>query len=115
MSEFFASLLSFRPRLSRKPHATRGSRRGAHRRWPLLERLEQRCLLARLTENGMTLNITLDNADESLGITSAGTSYTLTTGNTFVNDGITSGRITGFGTGSATVTSDGLGAYDTIQ
>lgn len=79
-----------------------------------VENLEDRLLLAFLTEVGSTLQITLDNTNESVGIVSAGGSYALTSTHAFLDGGITAGRVTFSGT-SATVTADGLAAYDTVQ
>ena len=81
----------------------------------LLEPLEERRLLATLAEAASTLTITLDNNSETLGISSAGGSYAITSSSPFVNGGVTAGRVSAFGGTSASITAAGLAAYNTIQ
>lgn len=87
----------------------------------LFESLENRSLLATLTEIGTTLQIELDNTNEFFGISSNGTSYTLTSSHSFVDGGVTSGRVESVlgwpanPSAPVTVTAAGLAAYDSIQ
>ena len=96
------------------------ARRIQLRKWPAdrprlqVQLLEDRLAPATLTESGTILTVTLNNTNEFLGITSAGTSYTLSSTNPIVDGGITAGRAT-FGGTNGTVTADGLAAYDTIR
>ena len=87
-----------------------------------VEPLEDRRLLATLSQVGTTLTIDLDNTGEQVRIASggSGTYYTLgsESAHSFVNDGtnpVNAAYVTGFGTTTATVTAAGLAAYDTIH
>lgn len=83
-----------------------------------MEPLEDRRLLATLSESGTTLTINLDNTGDQVGISSSGSTYKLTSTNNFVNDvtnPVAGANVSGFGTTTATVTAAGLAAYDTIN
>lgn len=67
-----------------------------------------------MTELGATLVVTLDQTNEQIGISSVGSSYNFSSANTFINGGISVGRVSFNGT-YATVTASGLAAYDTIR
>jgi autotransporter-associated beta strand protein len=93
----------------------RSRRPRRQRRKLLLERLEDRRLLAAFSESGATLNLVL-GADESLSILSTPSDtyrFMLTTGGTF--SGTNNAHVIGNGTNLLTVTSAGKTALDTIR
>src|SRR5687768_8505079 len=100
-SNLFRRLLSS-SRTREKKRLTRQQESRDVRRRPFLELLEERRMMATLSEAGSQLIVTLDLANESLGISSSGSSYTLTS-TAFRDNGITPGRVTFAGT-TATVT-----------
>jgi hypothetical protein len=79
--------------------------------------LEDRLAPARLTELGGTkLLITLNNANETLGIVSNGGSYSFNSSNNFVNGGVSNlGDFIAFGTPTLTLNAGGLARYHTIR
>src|SRR5262245_47816046 len=81
---------------------------------PLLEKLEDRLAPATVSELGTTLTIKLNNDSESISVVSRVGSYDLSSTHGFIDEGISSGRMS-FSGSSATVTSSGLAAYDTIR
>jgi autotransporter-associated beta strand protein len=101
-SIMFSAFALFRPvprRRRLRPQIIRGTKpRRLH-----LEMLEDRRLLAVFTQDGMTLNIDLNAASESVGIVSSGASYTLTlnTPNTWA--GTDTANVAGSGSGTLSV------------
>jgi YDG domain/Cadherin domain/Beta-propeller repeat/HYR domain len=81
-----------------------------------VEALEERIPLAALTQSGTTLIVSLNTTNESINIQSLGSNYQMwLASGSFTDGGITSGRVTGFGTSAVSVTSVGLSAYNKIQ
>jgi hypothetical protein len=111
---FLPMLLRSANKLSQGRTVSGRSRTQPRHRRVFFESLEDRRVLATLTESGTTLTVTLDNTSESLAISSAGTSYLLSSSNPINDGGITTGLAT-FGGTLSTVTADGLAAYDTIR
>ncbi|HPM79398.1 MAG TPA: autotransporter-associated beta strand repeat-containing protein, partial [Candidatus Anammoximicrobium sp.] len=89
--------------------------RSRRQRSLLLERLEDRRLLAAFSESDSTLNIDLTAASERVGIVSNGTSYSLTLDAPNVWSGIDTANVTGNGWNTLTVTAAGLAVFDTIM
>lgn len=111
--ELFRRLVSFAAKLRRKHSGSRAEQTN-RRRKVFFEGLEDRRVMATLTESGTTLTVSLDNTGEFIQISSAGASYLFSSSSPILDGGITPGRAT-FGGTSATVTGDGLTAYDTIR
>ena len=85
---------------------------------PCLVQLEDRTTPAVLTEQtANTLLITLNNANEQLGIVSNGTTYTFTSTNSFTESGLASPAtdFSAFGTTTLTETATGLARYTTVD
>src|SRR5437868_12959191 len=79
-----------------------------------VEQLEDRLVPATFAEAGTLLNLDFNVANKSVGIVSAGTSYTLTlTGDTW--SGTDSANVTGNGTALLTVTTAGLATFGTVN
>lgn len=77
----------------------------------VMEQLELRTLLSTFTDNGTTLNLSLQT-NEALSIVSAGSDYSLTlTGGTW--SGTDDANVAGNGTNTLTVTSAGIAAFTT--
>jgi hypothetical protein len=83
-----------------------------------LERLEDRLAPATLTEanGGTTLAITLDNANEALGIVSNGATYSFSSTNNFADGGVTNtADFSAFGTTTLNLLAAGLTRYSAIR
>lgn len=102
------------------PRFTRDSRRFQRQVWntsdiaAMTERLEDRTLLAGVSDGGGT-TLTIDlAASESLQVVSNGTSYTFTSNQNFTDTGVAEpGDFAGFG--ATTLTLNDLAQYDTIN
>ena len=100
------------------PRLTRDSRRFQRQVWntsdiaAMTERLEDRTLLSAVSEAAPALNLDINSA-ETIGISTDGTTYTLTTSGTWT--GSDTANVTGTGTSTLTVTAAGLAAFDTIN
>lgn len=98
----------------RQKHFQKRSQLRRRMRRLLFEGLENRALLATFAEAGSLLNLDMNVANVAVGVVSAGTSYTLTlTGDTW--SGSDSGNVTGNGTNTLSVSTAGLGVFDTIN
>src|SRR5262245_24827667 len=112
---------SARSRNSRKRTSRSSKTYSAHKRSfarrLFAECLEDRRLLAAVSESGTTLNIAL-NTSENLGIVSNGSSYNFTSNQSFTNGGGLSSPGTdfsAFGSSSLVLQSAGLARYSTIS